>query len=382
MRVVVVECKLPHLPSRVEEAVSMARTLGYEVVGALVQKRNSVHHSYCIGSGKLRELKSLVEEKDVEKVIFTNALPSSQIFKVQRELGGDVKVIDRNLLILEVFDSRAMTMEAKLQIKLAQLRYTFSWGREYLKMKGILGEQVGWSGPGDYPFKEYEKAARKRISKIAGKLAEIRLKKDLLRYRRRELGYPLVALAGYTQSGKTTFFNRVTCEGKNVGLGPFTTLTTFVKKVEAAAHGLTRSFLLIDSIGFVEDMHPIIIDAFDSTLKEIAYADMVLLFLDAGDNLQTFTRKASSSNVILRRIGVKGEVKVCVNKMDLSDRENLNSMGKVARKLYPGSTVHFISAKTGKNVDKLLRAVDRGLNRWFKAEEAEAAVQGAASHPS
>jgi GTP-binding protein HflX len=352
------------------------------VVGALVQKRNSVHHSYCIGSGKLRELKSLVEEKDVEKVIFTNALPSSQIFKVQRELGGDVKVIDRNLLILEVFDSRAMTMEAKLQIKLAQLRYTFSWGREYLKMKGILGEQVGWSGPGDYPFKEYEKAARKRISKIAGKLAEIRLKKDLLRYRRRELGYPLVALAGYTQSGKTTFFNRVTCEGKNVGLGPFTTLTTFVKKVEAAAHGLTRSFLLIDSIGFVEDMHPIIIDAFDSTLKEIAYADMVLLFLDAGDNLQTFTRKASSSNVILRRIGVKGEVKVCVNKMDLSDRENLNSMGKVARKLYPGSTVHFISAKTGKNVDKLLRAVDRGLNRWFKAEEAEAAVQGAASHPS
>jgi len=372
MLVIVVECKLPRFPSRVNEATAMARTIGYNVVGKLVQKRDSVHHSYCIGSGKLRELKLLVEEKSAEKVIFTNALPSSQIFKVQREIGGDVKVIDRNLLILEVFNNRAMTSEAKLQIQLAHLRYTFSWGREYLKLKGLLGEQVGWSGPGDYPFKEYEKAARKRISKIGKKLKEIRLKKDTLRIRRHELGYPIVALAGYTQSGKTTFFNRIADEGKDVGLGPFTTLTTFARKVDARSNGLTKSFILIDSIGFIEDMHPIIIDAFDLTLKEIAYADMILLFLDASDGLHAITRRISSSNTILRRIGAKGEIKVCVNKIDLTNVKKLSSIKRIVKKQCLGSTIHFISAKKRRNLDPLLKDIDRSLTH---SEELNSTIQ-------
>lgn len=359
MKSVVVECKLPKLPSRIDEVSAMAENLGYEVVERVVQKRNSVHHSYCIGSGKLQELKKLVEEKGVELVIFCNTLPSSQVFKIQRELGGDVKVIDRNLLILELFRSRAMTSEAKLQIKLAKLKYTFSWGREYLKLKGILGEQVGWSGPGDYPFKEYEKAARRRISKIMRALRKIRFKKDALRRRRHELGYPIVALAGYTQSGKTTFFNRLASETKSVGLGPFTTLSTFARKVKLNNPSL--EFILIDSIGFIEDMHPIIIDAFDATLNEIANADLILLFVDVSDDRETLIRRVSASDQILRRIGASSKIIICANKVDLVNQEKLAEVSKILDRRMLGVKKVFISAKTGRNFDELFNLIASAL---------------------
>ncbi|MEM3004447.1 MAG: GTP-binding protein HflX, partial [Candidatus Bathyarchaeia archaeon] len=172
LRALVAECLLPNRVSRVGEVSMMAENIGYAVVQSLVQRRNSVHHSHCIGAGKLEELKRLVRQEKIDLVIFTNTLPSSQVFKIQKKI-GDVKVIDRNLLILEVFSKRAMTKEAKLQIELAKLRYTFSWGREFIKLRGILGEQVGWSGPGDYPFKEYEKAARRRIRNLKMDLQEV-----------------------------------------------------------------------------------------------------------------------------------------------------------------------------------------------------------------
>ncbi len=151
----------------------MAESIGYEVIDTIVQHRKNLHHTYCIGPGKLEEIKMLVAENDIEAVVFANTLPSAQIFKIQRVLGGtDIKVIDRNLLILEVFDKRAMTKEAKLQIALAKLKYTFSWGREFLRLEGILGGQVGWSGPGDYPYHDYERTAKKRIANMEKELRE------------------------------------------------------------------------------------------------------------------------------------------------------------------------------------------------------------------
>src|SRR2546421_5665260 len=207
MRSIVVECVVPLVPSRADEVETMAKSIGYEVVDRVIQHRKTLPHPYCIGPGKLDEIKQLTSEKKIEAVLFANRLPGSQVFKIQKVLGGsDIKVIDRNLLILEVFDHRAMTKEAKLQIQLARLRYTFSWGKEYLRLKGILGEQVGWSGPGDYPYSDYERGARRQISRLEKELKQVLQKKKALRDRRRELGFPIVALAGYTQSGKTTFF--------------------------------------------------------------------------------------------------------------------------------------------------------------------------------
>ncbi|MEM3507323.1 MAG: GTPase HflX [Candidatus Bathyarchaeia archaeon] len=361
MNAIIVECKLPKIHSRVEEAKAMAKSIGYNIVDTIVQKRNSVHHSYCIGKGKLEEVKKIVNEKGIDTIIFTNTLPSSQIFKIKKEIGRDVKTIDRNLLILEVFEKRARTSEAKLQIKLARLKYTFSWGREFIKLRGIIGEQVGWSGPGDYPFKEYEKAARKKISKIRKSLIEKRFKKELQRNRRKELGFLTVALAGYTQSGKTTFFNKVVSESKPIGLGPFTTLSTYSRLVKLP-NG--KEFILLDSIGFIDDMHPIILDAFTVTLSEIAEADLVLLFFDVSESLSILRRKLISTNKILREINLSSNIMICANKIDLVNHEHVEKAVELIKWHFPSIPIFRISSKTGENIYFLLEAISQALSNY------------------
>jgi GTP-binding protein HflX len=362
VRAVVVECKLPSLPSRAEEAKAMAENIGYDIVDVMIQRRKSDHHSYFIGPGKVEELKEIVDSKEVETVIFANTLPSSQVFKVQQRLGGEVRVIDRNLLILEVFDKRAMTKEAQLQIKLAKLKYTLSWGREFIKLRGIMGEQVGWMGPGDYPFQEYYRAARNRISRLEAQLRDLDRKKEITRGRRRELGFPMVALAGYTQAGKTTLFNRLASETKKVGLGPFTTLSTFARKVKVTASG-NSEFLLMDSIGFIEDMHPTIVKAFTATFGEIAHSDVILLFVDASEATPTIARRGSSMNKILREIGADGEIIVCANKTDLVDPERLANVLEVIRQEFIGTRIVAISALTGENLTELFAAIISSINK-------------------
>jgi len=362
VRAVVAECKLPWLPSRAEEAREMAENIGYDVAEVLIQKRKSDHHSYIIGPGKVEELKDIVNEKEVDTVIFANTLPSSQVFKLQQRLGGEVRVIDRNLLILEVFDRRAMTKEAKLQIKLAKLKYTLSWGREFIKLRGIMGEQVGWMGPGDYPFQEYYRAARSRISRLEAQLRELERKKEITRGRRRELGFPIVALAGYTQSGKTSFFNRVASENKTVGLGPFTTLSTFARKVRAGGDR-DSEFILVDSIGFIEDMHPIIVKAFTATLGEIARSDLILLFVDVSEETHIIACRCSSMDKILREMDTTRELIVCPNKIDLIDRDQLDRAIKVIREKFVGSPLVPISALTGENLTELLAAVTEEIKK-------------------
>ena len=352
---------MPSLPPRAEEAKAMAENIGYDVVEVMIQKRNSDHHSYFIGPGKVEELKEIVDSHEVETVIFANTLPSSQVFKIQQRLGGEVRVIDRNLLILEVFDKRAMTKEAKLQIKLAKLKYTLSWGREFIKLRGIMGEQVGWMGPGDYPFQEYTRAARNRISRLESQLRELDRKKEITRGRRRELGFPIVALAGHTQAGKTTLFNRLASESKKVGLGPFTTLSTFARKVRVEA-SRNSEFLLIDSIGFIEDMHPTIVKAFTATFGEIARSDVILLFVDASEETHTITRRCSSMNKILREIGTDGDIIVCANKIDLIESRELEQALDVIRDGFIGTKIVAISARTGENLTELFTAVMASIN--------------------
>ena len=360
MRTLVAECKVPTVPSRADEVVSMARSIGYDVVETVIQQRKTVHHTYCIGPGKLEDVKLSVQGNDIEAIIFANALPGSQVFKIQKVLGGtDVKVIDRNLLILEVFDHRAMTKEAKLQIQLAKLRYTFSWGKEFLRLKGILGEQVGWSGPGEYPFQDYQSAARKRISRLEGELKDVYEKKNLLRNRRRELGVPIVALAGYTQSGKTTFFNRVAGETKDTGLGPFTTLTTFARKV---AYNGGFNFMLIDSIGFIEDMHPIILKAFNTTLGEISAADLILLFVDVGEDEESMFRKLTASNYILKRIALNVPLIICANKVDRCTPDELKERKMLISRVFAGTPQVELSALKGTNTDRVLGLAYQQLN--------------------
>ena len=361
MNTMLVECRLPSSPSRMEEVADMAKTLDYEVVETIVQNREKVDGAYCVGTGKITEIERLVEEKSIKAVIFTRSLSSGQVFRIQKRLGGQVKVIDRNLLILEVFEKRAATSEAKQQIELAKLRYTFSWGRESVRTRGIVGEQMGRGGPGNYPYEAYEAMARKRISKIEDQLRRSRGKKETLRENRRETGFPIVALTGYTQSGKTTFFNRVASEAKSTGLGPFTTLSTCARKVTYYSKDKIRTeFIIIDSIGFIEDLHPTLLKAFYTTLSEIANSDLILLFVDANDDLPTITRRVTMAEKIIKEKSPNIPIIICVNKIDLTTHEHLKQVTESLRNVY-GFHVREISSTTGDKLDMLLEAVHEAI---------------------
>jgi len=304
--------------------------------------------------------------------LFANRLPGSQVFKIQKVLGGtDIKVVDRNMLILEVFDQRAMTKEAKLQIELAKLRYTFSWGKEFLRLKGILGEQVGWSGPGEFPYADYERGARKRIAHVEKELQDVYTKKKALRERRRELGFPIVALAGYTQSGKTTFFNRMVSEHKDTGLGPFTTLSTFARRVDYNNGSDAFSFILVDSIGFIEDMHPIILKAFNTTLGELSNSELILLFIDISEDEEIVYRKLTASNQILKQIAPNVPLLICVNKIDKSDEGRLQEGKMLVSRVFPGIPQIALSALKGRNTEEVLRLGYQHLNGGSKTETLE-----------
>jgi GTP-binding protein HflX len=260
-----------------------------------------------------------------------------------------------------VFDKRAYTNEAKLQIRLAKLKYTLSWGREFIKLRGIMGEQLGWMGPGNYPYQDYYRAARNRISRIEDELEDIYAKKMLKRDRRHELGFPTVALAGYTQAGKTSFFNLIAHEEKLVGLGPFTTLSTFARKAYTGPDPDSLEFILIDSIGFIEDMHPIILKAFHATLGELATADLILLFVDASDAKFLLERKIRSCAQILREIDITSPTIVCANKMDLTNPEELQEAEALIRRYFPNEDIVPASVITGENLDQILGLIESKL---------------------
>lgn len=361
LRALLVECITPGSKPRIDEISDIAKAAGYSVVDQVTQHRDSVDSAYCVGKGKIDEIEKTVTEDSIETVIFTRQLSAGQVFRIKKKL-GDVHVLDRNLLILEVFEKRCTTTEAKLQIALARLRYTFSWGRESVRMRGITSEQMGRGGPGQYPYEAYEAMSRKRISKIEGELRDIRSKSGRLRERRGKAGFRIVALTGYTQSGKTTLFNRLASESKEIGLGPFTTLSTFARKVSTQAKGdSSDSFIMIDSIGFIEDLSPLLLNAFHTTLNELANSDLVLLFVDGSDDLGTVIRKITASREIMNKEIHGVPVLICINKVDVATREHLDRVFAETRRIFEGDEILEISSKTGANLPKLLRRISEKL---------------------
>ena len=361
LKALLVELILPRSKPRIDEMSDIAKAAGYDVVGQVTQHRDSVDSAYCVGKGKIDEIEETIKADSIEAVIFTRQLSAGQVFRIKRKL-GDVRVLDRNLLILEVFEKRCATTEARLQIALARLRYTFSWGRESVRMHGITSEQMGRGGPGQYPYEVYEAMSRKRISKIEGELRDIRSKSSRLREHRGKAGFRIVALTGYTQSGKTTLFNRLASESKEIGLGPFTTLSTFARKISTQTTGnFEDSFIMIDSIGFIEDLSPLLLSAFHTTLNELANSDLVLLFVDGSDDLATVIRKVTASHEIMNKEIHGVPILICINKVDLAAREHLDKVLAETRKIFERDEIIEISSKTGANLPNLLQRISEKL---------------------
>lgn len=347
----------PFEKSRIEELKSLAEAAGYEVVGVVEQTRLP-HPRYNIGPGKVKELAQMVKDLKAEKIIFGNDLKVVQIYNLAKATG--VEVIDRFQLILEIFVKRASTKEAKLQIELARLQYELAHAREKVRL-AKAGEQPGFHGLGKYEADVYYNEIKRRIHKIQEKLREIRRLRQIHRARRAELGLPLISLAGYTNSGKSTLFNALTKEEVLTGPEVFTTLSTTTRVMEVFGE---KAFIT-DTVGFIERLPITLIEAFYSTLEEITCSDLILLVVDISEPIDEVMRKFTSSLDALRKIDAIGvPMIVALNKIDLLSKDELYQKVMYLSEAYKNLKFVPISALYGVNLDLLKMEVAKTLRRY------------------
>ena len=294
------------------EIAELAKAAGYEV-SQVVTQRDIIKSEYGVGVGKAQELEGLVEETHSDTIIIDESVTSAQANKLSAKTHA--QVIDRERLILNIFARRATTTEAKLQVQLAELRYALPRARDAVRYS-VRGEQAGFMGMGEYAVDVKFRALKKQMAFVKDKLEKSRTVRDLHTAERRKLGVPLVSLAGYTSSGKTTLFNRLTTESKEASPNLFTTLSTTTRMVTFP--NSKSKILLSDTVGFISRLPTYLVESFKSTLDELRYADLVLLMVDASEPIDSIRTKLLSCRQTLSELEVDpGKILLVLNKMDL-----------------------------------------------------------------
>lgn len=340
-----------------EEAKNLVESADRKTVGVFTQKYLN-HSEYGMGSGKAQELKEFVKESDVEQIIIDEHLTSRQIHNLEKLTG--VQVIDRERLILDIFYSRATTVEAKLQIELAEAKYEMPRVRENAKMTSG-NERPGKGGMGEYTVDVKFRDLKRRMSFIKEKLDEAKRKRELYHQQRIKTGMPVISLVGYTSSGKTTLFNLLTKESKQTSSSLFTTLSTTTRALKADGDGNKKGGdrLLTDTVGFISRLPTYMIDAFKSTLEESLGADLILLLIDASEDIQEIRIKYAACWQILEELKVdKSKVLVVFTKFDrLEPFEAEVAVEQIAKYVgIPNQTI-AISSKSGHGIHKLEVAI-------------------------
>jgi GTP-binding protein HflX len=314
---------------------------------------------YQIGIGKVEELAKLVKEANANKVIFDNPLKPTQSYNLAK--ATHVPAVDRFQLILEIFTKRATTTEAQMQIELARLRLELAQAKEKVRL-AKKGEQPGFMGLGAYEVDVYHESVKREVHTIRRKLKKISGKRVLHRKRRAELGFSSISLAGYTHSGKSSLFNALTEAEVRVDNTLFTTLSTTTRLVEFSK----RKFLLTDTVGFIDRLPLMLIEAFHSTLEETIYSDLILLILDISEPTHLVAEKLSICLETIERIGASGVPIVTVlNKIDLLSQaeiqQKLKSLEGKATNPVPVSALHRI------NLDQLKQEILRIMKDYVRA---------------
>lgn len=348
------------------ELGSLAKTAGAKVVGQVLQRRQRVDSGTYIGSGKAKEIAAVAKQHKADVIIFDNDLSPGQIGSLEKIINQEasktrneqgIKVLDRSELILDIFATRAQTHEAKLQVELAQMEYTYPrlarmWGHLERIAGGGTAMGIGTRGPGETQLETDRRLVRKRISDLKSDIGKVQERKSrLVAQRNRE--HFTVCIVGYTNAGKSTLFNTLTAAGTYADDKLFATLDT---KTRAWKLERGTEVLLSDTVGFVRDLPHNLVASFKATLEEAIHADLLLHVLDVGH--PHAQQQFDSVHKVLEEIGVRsggegGKAEILLlNKTDTPQGEENYPFW---RTLHPEAIP--ISAKTGRGLDRLQEAV-------------------------
>ncbi len=335
----------------IDELEELAKTAGAQVLAKVIQKREKPDAALFVGTGRLEEIKQLCIANEVDLLIFDTELSPSQQKNIEKYT--NIRVVDRTTLILDIFAARAKSKEGKLQVELAQLKYSLP----RLGGKGIqlsrLGGGIGTRGPGESKLESDRRHIRRRIDALTQELKEVEKRRKDLRSRRIKNGVETVVIVGYTNAGKSTLMNKLTDAGVLAQDKLFATLDPTARAL-ILPNG--RKVMLIDTVGLVRRLPHNLIQAFKSTLEEAAMADVILNVCDASS--PEFKEHLDVTEKLLEELGANGKPIISIlNKCDLVDfSDDFSAIGKSV----------IISATDGTGIDDLLNAIEKALPQTRK----------------
>ena len=340
------------------ELKALAETAGSEVLDGLIQRRDKPDPATYIGSGKVEELRQVVIATGADTVICDGELSPSQLRQLEERV--KVKVVDRTALILDIFAQHAKSKEGKAQVELAQIAYLLprlrGWGDSLSRQVGgraAGGAGIGGRGPGETKIETDRRRIRDKMAKLRGEIAQMKVSRDTKRQERKRFNIPSVAIAGYTNAGKSSLLNRLTNAGVLVENALFATLDPTVRKSQTSEG---RVYTLTDTVGFVRHLPHQLIDAFKSTLEEVADADVIVHVVD-GSHSDPFGQIRAVRQVIQEVGGEKIPEIIAINKVDVADP---HVVMEILRK-EPNSFA--FSVRTGFGIAALVQAIESSLPR-------------------
>lgn len=353
------EGSLAQAERSMRELALLAETAGSLVLDGVIQRRESPDPATYLGSGKAQELRSIVVATGADTVICDGELTPGQLRKLEEVL--KVKVVDRTWLILDIFAQHARSREGKAQVSLAQMQYLLprlrGWGESLSRQGGGAGGGgsggggVGTRGPGETKIETDRRRIRAQMTKLRREIAEMEKARTTQRAARRRSGTPRVAIAGYTNAGKSSLLNRITGAGVLVENALFATLDPTVRKARTPGG---RDYTISDTVGFVRHLPHQLVEAFRSTLEEVADADLILHVVDGSDEAPE--EQIAAVRAVLSDIEASGIPElIVINKSDAADPEAL------ARLLRREPHAVVVSARTGQGIEDLLQAIEQDL---------------------
>jgi GTP-binding protein HflX len=347
-----------------DELEELCETAGAQVAGRVIQNREKIHSGTYVGKGKIDEIALLMEELDATGIVCDDELSPAQLNNLEKEL--DCKVMDRTLIILDIFAARANTSEGNIQVELAQLRYRAARLVGLRNSLSRLGGGIGTRGPGEKKLEMDRRLIHARISQLKAELVQVQKHRELIRSKRKKDQMVVAAIVGYTNAGKSTLLNTLTDAGVLEEDKLFATLDPTTRLLELPGG---QNILLTDTVGFIRKLPHHLIEAFKSTLEEAKYADIIIHVVDASN-----PQKEKQMHVVyetLKDLGVKDQpILTLFNKQDRIENPEILKDMKADKTLK-------ISAKTGQGLDdlkdeleKILRARSILLERVFPYEKA------------